>query len=66
MEFLQGDTSLNERFRTWLMLTPALTVIVLLFVGGLVFVNKLTWLVGKLNFLNSAVLWLEKALTGGK
>jgi hypothetical protein len=38
----------------------------LLFVGGLVFVNKLTWLVGKLNFLNSAVLWLEKALTGGK
>jgi hypothetical protein len=38
----------------------------LLFVGGLVFVNKLTWLVGKLSFLNSAVLWLEKALTGGK
>jgi hypothetical protein len=35
-------------------------------VGGLIFVNKLTWLVGKLAFLNDAVLWLEKALTGGK
>jgi hypothetical protein len=35
-------------------------------VGGLIFVNKLTWLVGKLGFLNSAVLWLEKSLTGAK
>jgi hypothetical protein len=38
----------------------------LLFVGGLVFVNRLTWLVGKLSFLNGMVLWLERSLTGGK
>jgi len=28
--------------------------------------NKLTWLAGKLSFLNSIALWLERALTGGK
>jgi hypothetical protein len=38
----------------------------LLFVGGLVFVNRLTWLVGKLSFLNAVVLWLERSLTGAK
>jgi hypothetical protein len=29
-------------------------------------VNKLTWLTGKLNFLNGIALWLERLLTGGK
>jgi len=38
----------------------------LLFVGGLIFVNRLTWLAGKLGALNELVLWLEKAVTGGK
>jgi cytochrome c-type biogenesis protein len=55
-----------QRFRKYLHAVELLSGALLLFVGGLVFVNKLTWLVGKLNFLNSAVLWLEKALTGGK
>jgi hypothetical protein len=31
-----------------------------------VFLNRLTWLVGKLGFLNAVVLWLEHALTGAK
>ena len=38
----------------------------MLFIGGLVFVNKLTWLTAKLSFLNILVLWLEGVLTGGK
>jgi cytochrome c-type biogenesis protein len=58
--------SFYQRFRKYLHAVELLSGALLLFVGGLVFVNKLTWLVGKLNFLNSAVLWLEKALTGGK
>jgi hypothetical protein len=32
----------------------------------LVFVNRLTWLAGKLSFLNTMVLWLERSLTGAK
>ena len=55
-----------QRFRKYLHAVELFSGVLLLFVGGLVFVNKLTWLVGKLSFLNSAVLWLEKALTGGK
>src|SRR6266480_3862070 len=38
----------------------------LLFIGGLVFFNKLTWLTAKLSFLNVIVLWLEHALTSGR
>lgn len=55
-----------QRFRKYLRAVELLSGALLLFVGGLVFVNKLTWLVGKLGFLNAAVLWLEKSLTGGK
>jgi cytochrome c-type biogenesis protein len=55
-----------QRFRKYLHAVELLSGALLLFVGGLVFVNKLTWLVGKLGFLNAAVLWLEKSLTGGK
>ena len=40
--------------------------LLLLFVGVLVFFNRLTWLVTKLSFLNTFVLWLEHALTGAK
>ena len=38
----------------------------LLLVGGLVFLNRLTWLTGKLSSLNSLALWLERVLTGGR
>src|SRR6266851_3733108 len=40
--------------------------VLLLAVGGLIFTNRLTWMAGKLGFLNSIVLWLEKSLTGAK
>ncbi|MGB8476057.1 MAG: cytochrome c biogenesis protein CcdA [Candidatus Acidiferrum sp.] len=55
-----------QRFRKYLHAVELLSGALLLFIGGLVFVNKLTWLAGKLGFLNSAVLWLERSLTGGK
>jgi cytochrome c biogenesis protein CcdA len=55
-----------QRFRKYLHAVEVLSGALLLFVGALVFINKLTWLAGKLSFLNEAVLWLEKALTGVK
>jgi len=55
-----------QRFRKYLHAVELLSGALLLFVGALVFVNKLTWLAGKLSFLNAAVLWLEKSLTGVK
>jgi cytochrome c-type biogenesis protein len=55
-----------QRFRKYLHAVELFSGALLLFVGGLVFVNKLTWLAGKLSFLNGAVFWLEKALTGAK
>jgi cytochrome c-type biogenesis protein len=55
-----------QRFRKYLHAVEVLSGALLLFVGALVFLNKLTWLAGKLSFLNDAVLWLEKALTGVK
>jgi cytochrome c-type biogenesis protein len=41
-----------QRFRGYLHAVELLSGTLLLFVGGLVFVNKLTWLSGKLGFLN--------------
>jgi cytochrome c-type biogenesis protein len=41
-----------QRFRRHLHAVELLSGTLLLFVGGLVFVNKLTWLSGKLGFLN--------------
>ena len=55
-----------QRFRKHLHAVELFSGVLLLFVGGLVFVNKLTWLAGKFSFLNNAVLWLEKSLTGAK
>jgi cytochrome c-type biogenesis protein len=55
-----------QRFRKYLHAVELFSGALLLFVGGLVFVNKLTWLAGKLSFLNGAVFWLENALTGAK
>jgi len=53
-----------QRFRGYLHAVELGSGILLLFVGGLVFTNKLTWLVRRLSFLNSVALWLEHALTG--
>jgi len=55
-----------QRFRKHLHAVELFSGALLLFVGGLVFFNKLTWLAGKLSFLNSLVLWLERGLTGAK
>jgi cytochrome c-type biogenesis protein len=55
-----------QRFRKYLHAVELFSGILLLFVGGLVFLNKLAWLVQKLSFLNSIALWLERVLTGGK
>jgi cytochrome c-type biogenesis protein len=55
-----------QRFRKHLHAVELFSGALLLFVGGLVFVNRLTWLAGKLSFLNSTVLWLERSLTGAK
>src|SRR5262252_2650689 len=53
-----------QRFRKYIHAVELGSGFLLLFVGGLVFFNKLTWLVGKLNFLNGVVRGLEHALTG--
>jgi len=55
-----------QRFRKHLHAVELFSGALLLFVGGLIFFNRLTWMAGKLGFLNSIVLWLEKSLTGAK
>lgn len=55
-----------QRFRKHLHAVELFSGALLLFAGGLVFLNRLTWLVGKLSFLNTMVLWLERSLTGAK
>src|SRR5215471_2131683 len=55
-----------QRFRSYLHAVEVFSGALLLFVGALIFVNRLTWLAGKLNALNTLVLWLEHALTGAK
>jgi cytochrome c-type biogenesis protein len=55
-----------QRFRKHLHAVELFSGALLLFVGGLIFVNRLTWMAGKLSFLNSIVLWLEQTLTGAK
>lgn len=54
------------RFRKYLHAVELLSGALLLFVGGLVFFNNLTWMVNKLSFLNAVVKWLEGAVTGAK
>ena len=53
-----------QRFRKYLHAVEVFSGGLLLFVGALVFVNRFTWMSGKLSFLNGLVLWLEKSLTG--
>jgi len=55
-----------QRFRKHLHAVELFSGALLLLVGGLIFANRLTWMAGKLGFLNSIVLWLEKSLTGAK
>jgi cytochrome c-type biogenesis protein len=55
-----------QRFRKHLHAVEVFSGVLLLFVGSLIFVNRLTWMAGKLGFLNSIVLWLERSLTGAK
>jgi cytochrome c-type biogenesis protein len=55
-----------QRFRKHLHAVELFSGALLLFVGALIFVNRLTWLAGKLSALNAVVLWLEHALTGAK
>jgi cytochrome c-type biogenesis protein len=55
-----------QRFRKHLHAVEVFSGALLLCVGGLIFVNRLTWMAGKLGFLNSIVLWLERSLTGAK
>jgi cytochrome c-type biogenesis protein len=55
-----------QRFRKHLHAVELFSGALLLFVGGLIFINRLTWMAGKLGFLNSIVLWLERSLTGAK
>ena len=54
-----------KNFRKYLHAVELFSGALLLFVGGLVFVNRLTWLAAKLSFLNALVLWLERVLTAG-
>jgi len=55
-----------KNFRKYLHAVELFSGALLLLIGGLVFFNRLTWLAGKLSFLNNLVLWLEHALTGAK
>jgi cytochrome c-type biogenesis protein len=55
-----------KNFRKYLHAVEIFSGALLLFIGGLVFVNRLTWLTGKLSFLNVMVLWLERVLTSGR
>ncbi len=55
-----------KNFRKYLHAVELFSGALLLLIGGLVFFNRLTWLAGKLSFLNGIVLWLEHALTGAK
>ena len=55
-----------KNFRKYLHAVELFSGALLLFIGGLIFFNRLTWLAGKLSFLNTIVLWLEHALTGAK
>jgi cytochrome c-type biogenesis protein len=58
LRFYQG-------FRKYLHAVEIFSGALLLFVGGLVFVNRLTWLTGKLGFLDKLVRSLEHTLTAG-
>jgi cytochrome c-type biogenesis protein len=53
-----------QRFRKHLHTVEVVSGVLLLVVGGLVFMDRLTWLAGKLDFMNDLVLWLENTVVG--
>jgi cytochrome c-type biogenesis protein len=55
-----------QRFRKYLHAVEVFSGALLLLVGALVFMNKMTWLSAKLSFLNSVTGWLEHPLTSDK
>jgi cytochrome c-type biogenesis protein len=54
-----------RNFRKYLHAVEVFSGALLLFIGALVFLNRLTWLTGKLGFLQAATARLEAALTSG-
>ena len=54
-----------KNFRKYLHAVELFSGALLLFIGALVFANKLTWLTGKLGFLQATTARLEEALTKG-
>jgi cytochrome c-type biogenesis protein len=53
---INGFLRFYQRFRRHLHTVEVLSGVLLLFVGALIFVNRLTWLSGKLGFLNRFAL----------
>jgi len=53
-----------QSFRKYLHAVEVFSGALLLLIGTLVFMNKMTWLAAKLSFLNSVTGWLERPLTG--
>ncbi len=60
-----GFLRFYQSFRRHLHAVEVGSGVILVFVGALVFANRLTWLAGKFGFLNDLVLWLERSLTAG-
>jgi cytochrome c-type biogenesis protein len=55
-----------QDFRKHLHAVEMFSGVLLLFIGGLIFFNRLTWLAGKFGFMNAISSWLEHAVTGIK
>lgn len=53
-----------QRFRKYLHFVELFSGAILLFVGGLIFLNRLTWLTGKFDFLNRFITAIEHSITG--
>jgi cytochrome c-type biogenesis protein len=47
-----------QKFRRYLHAVEVASGVLLLFVGYLIFTNRLTWLSGKLSFLNGFSRWM--------
>jgi cytochrome c-type biogenesis protein len=61
-----GFLKFYQRFRRHLHTVEVFSGVLLLAIGGLVFVNRLTWLSNKLSFLNTSVVAIEGKLTTAK
>ena len=53
-----------QSFRKYLHAVEVFSGALLLLIGALVFMNRMTWLAAKLSFLNAVTGWLERPLTG--